>query len=57
MLNDPLQHEESALQAYSELLDVVAGKSIMLEKYSTRMISEETRHVGDVRKMLRAPGN
>lgn len=56
MLNDSLKHEENALQAYRDLLDVVAGKSIMLEEYSTRMISDETRHAGDVRKMLRAPG-
>ena len=57
MLNDSLQHEENALKAYRDLLKVVAGKSIMLEEYSTRMISDETRHAGDVRKMLRAPGN
>lgn len=57
MLKDSLKHEENALQAYRDLLEVVAGKSIMLEEYSTRMISDETRHAGDVRKMLRAPGN
>ena len=57
MLKDSLQHEENALQAYRDLLEVVAGKSIMLEEYSTRMISDETRHAGDVKKMLRAPGN
>jgi len=57
MLKDSLQHEENALQAYRDLLEVVAGKSIMLEEYSTRMISDETRHAGDVRKMLRAPGD
>jgi len=57
MLNDSLKHEENALQAYRDLLKVVAGKSIMLEEYATRMISDETRHAGDVRKMLRAPGN
>jgi bacterioferritin len=57
MLNDSLKHEENALKAYRDLLKVVAGKSIMLEEYSTRMISDETRHAGDVRKMLRAPGN
>lgn len=57
MLQDSLKHEENALQAYRGLLKVVAGKSIMLEEYATRMISDETRHAGDVRKMLRAPGN
>jgi len=57
MLKDSLQHEENALQGYRDLLEVVAGKSIMLEEYATRMISDETRHAGDIRKMLRAPGN
>lgn len=57
ILQDSLHHEENALQAYRDLLTVVAGKSIMLEEYSTRMISDETRHAGDVRKMLRAPRN
>ncbi len=57
ILQDSLQHEENALQAYRDLLTVVAGKSIMLEEYSTRMISDETKHAGDVRKMLRAPRN
>ncbi len=27
----------------------------MLEEYATRMISDETRHAGDVRKMPRTP--
>ena len=28
----------------------------MLEEYATRLISDETRHAGDVKKMLRPPG-
>lgn len=55
ILEDSLQHENDSLTAYEELLDVVQGRSVMLEEYSTRMISEETRHAGDVRKMLRHP--
>jgi len=57
ILNDSLDHEYAALQAYRDLLEVVQGKSIMLEEYSTRMISDETRHAGEVTKMLRPPGN
>jgi len=38
-------------------LELVAGRSIMLEEYAIRMISEETRHAGEVKKMLRPPGD
>ncbi|MEO8445338.1 MAG: hypothetical protein ABI567_10080 [Gammaproteobacteria bacterium] len=50
------QSDESLLHAHSDPLEVVAGKCVKLEEYSTRMISDETRHAGDVRKMLRASG-
>lgn len=55
ILEDSLQHEHDSLTAYEELLEVVQGRSVMLEEYATRMISEETRHAGDVQKMLRHP--
>ena len=55
ILEESLKHEDDALQAYVDLLTLVQGKSVMLEEYATRMISDETRHAGDVRKMLRAP--
>jgi bacterioferritin len=55
ILQSSLEHEGNALQAYHDLLEVVAGKSIMLEEYATRLISDETRHAGEVRKMLLAP--
>ena len=55
ILEESLKHERDSLVAYEELLEVVQGSSVMLEEYATRMISEETRHAGEVRKMLRAP--
>lgn len=55
ILEESLKHEEDSLMAYQELLELVQGHSVMLEEYATRMISEETRHAGDVRKMLRPP--
>ena len=55
ILEESLKHESDALQAYHDLLDIVLGKSILLEEYATRMIADETRHAGDVRKMLRTP--
>jgi bacterioferritin len=57
ILEESLRHEGEALVAYEELLELVAGRSIMLEEYATRMISEETRHAGEVRKMLHPPGD
>jgi bacterioferritin len=57
ILEESLKHEGEALNAYEELLELVTGRSIMLEEYASRMISEETRHVGEVKKMLRSPGD
>ena len=56
ILEESLKHEDEGLAAYGELLAVVEGRSVMLEEYARRMISDETRHVGEVKKMLRAPG-
>jgi len=55
ILQESLIHEQDAVEAYSELLALVQGKSVMLEEYATRMVSDETRHIGEVKKMLRAP--
>jgi bacterioferritin len=55
ILQESLQHEETALEAYVGLLNIVQGKSVMLEEYASRLISDETRHTGDVRKMLATP--
>jgi len=57
ILEESLQHEHNSLTAYEELLELAQGSSVLLEEYATRMISEETRHAGDVRKMLRPPDN
>ena len=57
ILEDSLKHEDASLDAYNDLLGLVKGKSVMLEEYATRLISEETRHAGEVRKMLRAPND
>ncbi len=34
-----------------------ARPSVTLEEYARRLIEEEVRHVGDVDKMLRKPGD
>ena len=56
ILRESLEHESEGLVAYRKLLDVTEGRSVLLEEYARRMISDETRHVGEVEKMLRAPG-
>ena len=56
ILRESLQHEGSALQCYKELLAEVEGKSVLLEEYARRLISEEEMHQGEVDKMLRQPG-
>ena len=56
ILRESLAHEHSALTQYRRLLELVEGRSVMLEEYARQMISEETRHVGEVEKMLRMPG-
>jgi bacterioferritin len=57
ILNEALVHEEEGVAAYRELLDLVAGRSVMLEEYARAQIAAEEAHVADIRKMLRKPGS
>jgi len=56
ILRESLAHEREGIQVYRDLLAEVEGKSVTLEEYARRMIEEEVRHVGEVDKMLRKPG-
>lgn len=56
ILRESLEHESEGLAAYRKLLARVEGRSVLLEEYARRMVSDETRHVGEVEKMLRPPG-
>lgn len=56
ILRESLEHEYAGLEAYRELLALVEGRSVLIEEYARRMISDETKHVGEVQKMLRYPG-
>ena len=56
ILRESLEHEKLALSEYNNLLELVSGRYVMLEEYARRMISLEEMHLGDVRKMLRKPG-
>lgn len=57
ILRESLEHEQEALDLYKSLLDLVDGRDVMLEEYARRMIAEETMHMSEVDKMLRAPGD
>lgn len=56
ILIESLEAEKAGLALYKKLLDLVAGRSVMLEEYARKMISEEELHLGEVNKMLRKPG-
>jgi bacterioferritin len=57
ILRESLDHETLALNTYKELLKLVDGRHVMLEEYARRMIALEEMHLGDVRKMLKRPGD
>lgn len=56
ILRESLEHETLALAEYNCLLDLVNGCSVLLEEYARRMVAQEEIHLGDVRKMLKKPG-
>jgi bacterioferritin len=57
ILRESLAHESLAKQAYYDLLEISAGRSVLLEEYTRELISQEELHFGEVDRMLRAPGS
>jgi bacterioferritin len=57
ILRESLEHERASLDEYHALLELTAGKSVMLEEYARSMIHAEELHIGEVDKMLRSPGD
>ena len=56
ILLESLAAEEAGLALYQKLLELVRDRSILLEEYARNMIAEEETHLGEVKKMLRKPG-
>lgn len=56
ILHESLEHEKLAIEKYYALLKLVEGQSVMLEEYARQKIAQEELHLGEVRKMLRKPG-
>src|SRR5947199_9559636 len=56
ILLESLAAEKAGLALYKKLLELVKDRSIFLEEFARKMISEEEMHLGEVNKMLRKPG-
>jgi bacterioferritin len=56
ILRESLAQETAGLQAYYDLLKIVANESVLLEEYARDMIVAEEMHLDEVNKMLRKPG-
>ena len=57
ILREALAHEEEGLAEYAKLLQLVAGRDVMLEEYARTQIAAEEAHAADIGKMLRKPGS
>ena len=57
ILTESLEAEREGLALYRQLFELVRDRSVLVEDYARRMISEEELHVGEVNKMLRKPGD
>lgn len=56
ILRELYEHERTVMEIYAELLDLVQGKSVLLEDYAREMVRQEESDLGEVDKMLRQPG-
>ncbi|MEK6736658.1 MAG: ferritin-like domain-containing protein [Pseudomonadota bacterium] len=56
ILRESLAHENQALKTYYELLELIQGKSVLLEEYARNLIVEEEMHADAIRKMLHQSG-
>lgn len=57
ILRESLAHERESVKIYYKLLELVEGKSVVLEEYAREMIHAEELHQDEVNKMLRNPGD
>jgi bacterioferritin len=57
ILKEAHEHEKEGLDAYYQLLEAAAGKSVLLEEYARDQIAAEEMHLADIRKMMRKPGS
>jgi bacterioferritin len=55
IMKEALEHESVGLDEYRKLLELVAGRSILLEEYARDQIAAEEQHQAEIQKMLRKP--
>jgi len=57
ILTESIEREEAGVELYRELLALVKDKSVVLEEYATRLVSQEAVHLREMELMLmkRAP--
>jgi bacterioferritin len=56
ILQESVEHEQEGIDRYRKLLELVQGRSVMLEEYARRMVHDEEVHLSELKKMLRRPG-
>jgi bacterioferritin len=56
ILLESMEAEKAGLALYKRLLELVRDRSVFVEEYARKMITEEEMHLGEVNKMLRKPG-
>lgn len=57
ILRESLDHERLTMKLYRELMGLVDGESVVLEEYARQMVFQEEKHMSEVDKMLRNPGD
>jgi bacterioferritin len=53
ILKEAVEHERLGLAEYRKLLEICAGRSIMLEEYARNQIAAEEQHIAEIGKMMR----
>jgi len=53
ILKEAYAHEELGLVEYRKLLEMVAGRNILLEEFARGQIAAEEQHLAEIRKMMR----
>jgi bacterioferritin len=56
ILKEAVEHEREGLGEYRKLLEICAGRSIMLEEYARNQIATEEQHIAEIGKMMRRNG-
>jgi len=56
ILREAAEHEREGVRLYRGLLELTAGRSVVLEEYARAMTAGEEVHLAEIDKMLRRPG-